>query len=143
VEYGPGVGTITAEVLKRMHRDARLVALETNPEFVAYLKAHFPADRLLVEQRSAADVRAVLAEQGLPGADCIISGIPFSTLPPDVRDVILRATRDALLPGGRFLVYQFSGKVLPHLEKHFGSVRTEFELLNILPARLFYCTRGE
>jgi len=141
VEYGPGVGTITGEILKRMHREARLVALETNPDFVAYLKDHYPDDRFIVEERSAEDVAEVLREHRMAGANYVISGIPFSTLPPDVRDGVLHATHSALVPGGQFLVYQFSGKVLPHLEQHFGDVRTEFELLNILPARLFYCTR--
>jgi phospholipid N-methyltransferase len=141
VEYGPGVGTITGEILNRMSRQARLVTLETNPDFVAYLRGHYPQDNLIVEERSAEEVGEVLRERRIPGADYIISGIPFSTLPPEVRDAVLRATHAALVPGGQFLVYQFSGKVLPHLEEHFGQVRTEFELLNILPARLFYCTR--
>jgi phospholipid N-methyltransferase len=141
VEYGPGVGTITGEILKRMHREARVIALETNPDFVDYLRSHYPQKRLAVEARSAADVQEVLNERRSAGADYIISGIPFSTLPPDVRDTILKSTHDALKPGGKFLVYQFSGKVLPHLERHFGNVQTEFELLNVLPARLFYCTR--
>lgn len=144
VEYGPGVGTITGEILKRMHRETRVVALETNPDFVAYLKDHYADNgRLIVEERSAEDVQEVLAEHRIAGADYVISGIPFSTLPPDVRDGIMHGTHSALVPGGQFLVYQFSGKVLPHLEQHFGDVRTEFELLNILPARLFYSTRSE
>jgi phospholipid N-methyltransferase len=141
VEYGPGVGTMTGEILKRMHREARLIAFETNPDFVSYLRANYPGDNFAVEQRSAGDVGEVLKERRIAGADYVISGIPFSTLPPDVRDEILRSTHDALNPGGKFLVYQFSGKVLKHLEEHFGQVQTEFELLNILPARLFYCSR--
>jgi phospholipid N-methyltransferase len=141
VEYGPGVGTFTGEILRRMRREARLVTLEMNPEFVSYLSRHYDDPRLVVENRSAGAVEAVLREQRLPAADYIISGIPFSTLAPDERDEILRATHDAISPGGRFLVYQFSGRILPHLREHFTDVRTDFELLNILPARLFYCTR--
>ena len=34
VEYGPGVGGITAEILRRMRPDARLIAIEMNPDFV-------------------------------------------------------------------------------------------------------------
>src|ERR1700692_749825 len=34
VEYGPGVGSITTEILRRMRPDASLIAIETNPEFV-------------------------------------------------------------------------------------------------------------
>src|ERR1700732_4701115 len=38
VEYGPGVGVITFEVLRRMRPDAMLIAIETNPAFVSYLR---------------------------------------------------------------------------------------------------------
>lgn len=140
VEYGPGVGTFTGEILERMGADAKLVVLEMNPDFVAYLREHFDDERLVVAERSAADVRAVLAEQGLGAADYIISGIPFSTIEPAVREQILSATHAALVPGGEFLVYQFSGKILPLLKVQFREVRTGFEPLNILPARLFYCS---
>src|SRR3569833_1933751 len=36
VEYGPGVGVITSEVLRRMRPDALLIAIETNPAYVAF-----------------------------------------------------------------------------------------------------------
>ncbi len=39
VEYGPGVGTITQEVLKRMRPDATLIAIELNPNFFRVLEA--------------------------------------------------------------------------------------------------------
>src|ERR1700743_985376 len=35
VEYGPGVGGITAEIIRRMRPDACFIAIETNPEFVS------------------------------------------------------------------------------------------------------------
>src|SRR5436190_8932823 len=37
VEYGPGIGTFTTEVLARMHPEAKLIALETNAEFFSFL----------------------------------------------------------------------------------------------------------
>ena len=42
VEYGPGVGTFTAEILRRMRSDARLIVIETNLDFVKYLVAQLP-----------------------------------------------------------------------------------------------------
>src|SRR5438270_5512934 len=33
VEYGPGVGAFTTRVLERMRPDAKLIALEINPDF--------------------------------------------------------------------------------------------------------------
>lgn len=140
VEYGPGVGTITRHLLRRMAPDAKMIVLEMNGEFVDFLRSTNQDPRLHVYHRSAADVQEVLAELGLSNADYIISGIPFSTMPDEVRTSVLEATRAALLPDGSFLVYQFSRAVFPHLKRIFGRIRQEFEPLNILPAHLFYCT---
>src|SRR5271169_4104642 len=65
VEYGPGVGTFTREILKRMRCDAVLVAIELNTDFVEYLRDHVRDPRFRVVQGSAARVRGVLAEQSL------------------------------------------------------------------------------
>jgi phospholipid N-methyltransferase len=141
VEYGPGVGTFTREILRRMGPDARLVAIEMNREFAAFLRRELNDPRLIVVHGSAADVQRILREHGLDSADYIISGIPFSTMPREVRESVLRASRDALAKGGAFLVYQFSSRVRPELERVFGSVSRRFEPLNILPAQLFFCER--
>lgn len=141
VEYGPGVGAFTTRVLERMRPDARLVALEINPEFYGYLKRSVSDRRFELVNESATEIDAVLARLGYGHADYIISGIPFRTIPHALRDTIVRKTYSVLRPDGTFLVYQFSGAVLPYLERVFGRVSREFELLNILPARLFYCAR--
>src|SRR5579862_6507113 len=57
VEYGPGVGGITAEILRRMRPDARLIAIEMNPEFVTFLRKTLVDERFQVVEASAADVR--------------------------------------------------------------------------------------
>jgi phospholipid N-methyltransferase len=141
VEYGPGVGTITQEILKRMRSDARLVAIELNPQFVHCLRTKFRDSRLHVIHGSALDARRVLAEVHVCCANYIISGIPYSTIPHPVRRSILEQARHILTPDGALLVYQFTDAVLPYLTSSFGSVRKSFQWLNILPARIFYCTR--
>lgn len=142
VEYGPGVGSITGEILRRMRPDASLIAIETNAEFVRFLRAFFPDPRLRVVEGSAADVGAILRDCGHAKATYIISGIPFSTLPAQQREHILWESRAALEPGGAFLVYQFSSRVLADLKRIFGDVERGFEPLNVLPAHLFFCTRS-
>jgi phospholipid N-methyltransferase len=140
VEYGPGVGTITQEILKRMRPDAVLLALELNEEFVTFLREEIVDPRFHAVHASASDVRKVLARLGLPSADYIISGIPYSTMPHAVRREVMQESRQVLHPEGALLVYQFTNTVLPYLESSFGSVRQGFQFLNILPARIFYCT---
>ena len=142
VEYGPGVGNFTAEILRRMPADARLIAIEMNRDFVEYLERELADPRLRVVSGSAADVQRLLSEDGHERADYIISGIPFSTMPAEVRESVLRASRDALAPGGAFLVYQFSTRVRRDLQRIFGSVERRFEPFNILPAQLFVCERA-
>jgi phospholipid N-methyltransferase len=140
VEFGPGVGTMTQEILKRMRPDATLVAIELNREFVGFLQNQASDPRLQVVHASACKVRAVLEGLGLETADCIISGIPYTNMPEEVRQEILEESRRALNPRGALLIYQFTRTVLPYLQSNFGSVRQGFQPLNIFPARIFYCT---
>ncbi|HEY2393527.1 MAG TPA: rRNA adenine N-6-methyltransferase family protein [Candidatus Angelobacter sp.] len=140
VEYGPGVGTITAHILERMSPDARLVVFEMNQDFVSYLGRAFPDPRLHVVHGSAENVQRELERLKLKGADYIISGIPFTTMPEEMREKIMSASREALNPGGSALVYQFTRTVLPYLKSHFRKIDQDFEPRNILPTRLFYCT---
>jgi phospholipid N-methyltransferase len=139
VEYGPGVGVITAEVLRRMRPDAILIAIETNPDFVSYLRDSIKDERLHVVEASAESVDEILRRYGQSNASYVISGIPFSTIPAPVRERILLKTCEVLKPGGSFLVYQFSSRVLEDLQRIFRYVRRKFEPLNVLPAHLFFC----
>ena len=140
VEYGPGVGTVTAEILKRLHPSAILVVIELNPEFARMLKAQIRDSRLRVVHGSATDVNRILESQQLERADCIISGIPFTGMPESARDHVLLESRRVLDSDGVLLVYQFTRTVLPHLKSVFGNVEEDFNLLNILPARIFCCS---
>ena len=141
VEYGPGVGTVTRALLERMPEDGRLLTIELNPDFADYLHREIRDPRLTVVQGSAADLGAELTRLGWPAVDYAVSGIPFSTMPDEIRDAILNATLEHLQPDGEFLVFQFSDRVRPHLERLFPEVEREFELLNFLPAHCYRCRR--
>lgn len=140
VEFGPGVGTITREVLKRMRPDAVLLVIELNEEFVQYLGSTIRDPRLRVVHGSAAHVRRILAEHGLAPADYIISSIPYSLLPESLRQEIVAESRHALKSQGSLLVFQYNRTLLPYLKSSFGSVKLNFQLFNILPALIFHCT---
>jgi phospholipid N-methyltransferase len=140
VEYGPGVGTLTAEILRRMRGDARLVAIETNGEFVQHMSGSLPDGRLYVEHDSAENVADILRRRGLPRADYILSGIPLGSMPKDLQARIATASRDALEANGEFLVYQFTSRVLPVLRETYPHVRRGVEFRNFPPAQLFVCS---
>jgi phospholipid N-methyltransferase len=138
VEYGPGVGTFTQHILERLAPDATLLTIDTNSDFTHFLNAKFTDSRLQAVTGSAADVRQIMADRGFDEADFILSGLPFSTLPPGVGPKIAEQTAAALRRGGAFLVYQFSPKVRQFIAPHFERIDKGFEWRNIPPATLFW-----
>ncbi len=138
VEYGPGVGTFCRAVLDRMPRDATYLAIDTNPDFIRYLRKSVPDGRFIPVHGSAADVEAIIAEHGFAHADYILSGLPLSTLPANLADDIAQATERALRPGGAFLIYQFTNFASTLIRPYFERVDRGFEVWNVLPCRLFW-----
>jgi phospholipid N-methyltransferase len=143
VEYGPGVGTFTRPVLERLGPEARLVTIDTNPDFTRYLREQIEDPRLIPVNGSAADVEKILAERELGAADYVLSGLPFSTLPPGIGGAIAEATSNVIRPGGAFLVYQFSPKVLDFIKPHFDTIKRGFEWINVPPATLFWAFKKD
>ena len=143
VEYGPGVGTFTRPILEKLGPDATLVTIDTNADFTRYLKQSIDDPRLVAVTGSASDVEEILSERGLGQADYVLSGLPFSTLPPGVGEAIAEATAKVIRPGGAFLVYQFSPKVRDFIKPHFTPIKRGFEWVNVPPATLFWAYKGE
>ena len=141
VEYGPGVGTFCRPILERMRGDATLIAIDTNPDFIDYLSRDIADSRFKPVLGSAADVEAIIADHGFEGADYILSGLPFSTLPEGVGPAIASATHRALNPGGQFLVYQFRKRARDFLVPHFSQIEDGFEWVNVPPCHLFWATK--
>ena len=139
VEYGPGVGNVSEELLRRLLPNGRLILIETNTEFVRLLERRLRDPRVNVVHGSASDVRRILSRCGFEQADYVISGIPYSTIPVELRRRILRESRSVLSESGEVIVYQFMRTILPQLRHCFGIVEEEFEALNIPPARIWYC----
>ncbi|HET6536990.1 MAG TPA: methyltransferase domain-containing protein [Sphingopyxis sp.] len=138
VEYGPGVGTFCRPVLERLPGDAKLIAIDTNPDFIDYLQDEIRDSRFSAVLGSAADVERIIAEHGFEKADYILSGLPFSTLPEGVGPAIAAATHRALRSGGAFLVYQFRAKARDFLAPHFRRIDKDFEWVNVPPCFLFW-----
>lgn len=138
VEYGPGVGTFCRPILDRLAPDATLIAIDTNPDFVDYLKREIRDPRFHVVNGSATDVESIIAEKGFEKVDFVVSGLPFSTLPDSVGEEIGKATGRVVRPGGAFLVYQFSPKCCDYIVPNFDRIDRGRSWWNIPPAVLFW-----
>ncbi len=141
VEYGPGVGTFCRTVLSRLKGDATYIAIDTNADFIDYLKRDIADSRFHAVLGSATDVEAIIAAHGFDHADQILSGLPFSTLPTGVGPAIAAATHRALRPGGTFLVYQYRPRARDFLEPHFASIDNGMAWINVPPNFLYWATK--
>jgi phospholipid N-methyltransferase len=140
VELGAGTGPYTHEIVRRLRPDARLLAFELDPALASKLAAEVTDPRVRVITDSAANLEAHLEGQR---PEVIVSGLPFTSLPAQVRKDILQAARSALADGGVMLVLQYTPFMQRELERRFGSVRRRLSLLNVPPAVLFACRTPE
>lgn len=140
VEYGPATGVFTRYFLERLGPEAQVIAIDTNPSFLKILAERIKDKRLKIFNESAENVKTCLAACGRSSANYVVSGIPFSMLPVEVADRIVRDTHDILKPQGKFLVYQFLKPERPdrkgihrYLPTYFSAIKKEVEMLNIPP----------
>lgn len=136
VEYGPGVGTFTRPILERLPRGGELLVIDTNPLFTDYLRRNISDSRFHAVLGSAADVESIIAMIGHDGADYVLSGMPFSTLPEGVGPEIAAATARLVRPGGAFMTYQYSNSARDLTAQYFDRVDTALVKSNIPPCKL-------
>jgi phospholipid N-methyltransferase len=140
VEMGAGTGPHTREILARLAPDARFLAFEIDPVLADGLRRDLSDPRLEVINDSAEAVERYLDGQR---ADVVVSALPFTSLPEQVRTGLVRAARECLAEDGTMLVLQYSPFMRPKLERAFGSVEWRLVPLNVPPAFLFACRDAE
>lgn len=109
VEFGPGTGVITRELMRRFP-GARIVAVEANEAFASRLPTAVPG--VTVVNGCASRLGEHLAALGIAKADvaAVVSGLPLLSLPDDLPKKILAATAEVLSPGRRYAQYTYSGR---------------------------------
>ena len=149
VEYGPATGVFTKFLLDHLPPSAKVVAIDTNENFLSILRSRLSDPRLEICHDSAENVKSCVAKAGRESANYVISGIPFSFLPAEVADRIVKNTFEILKPGGKFLVYQFlkpetktSLGIHRYLPNHFKTINREIELLNVPPLWVYEAVKS-
>lgn len=135
VEYGSGTGSFTKELVIRRKPDTVLILIEQNRKFCRELgKIFCNQPNLYIINGSAENVSDYLAEHGFKHADYIVSGLPFTSLPPEISDKILNATKKAVGRKGKFITFQYSLVKKKFFEKYFRISACYREMKNIPPA---------
>jgi len=132
------IGTFCGPILEKLKPDATLLVIDLNEDFIKYLKQTITDSRFIAVHGSAADVHDIIKSSGFEHANYIVSGLPFSTLPDNLGEVIAQETAKVIKPGGAFLVYQFRSRVRDFMQPHFKKIDNGFSVWNILPCHLFW-----
>jgi phospholipid N-methyltransferase len=141
VEYGPGVGTITKEILENLNSDAKLICFELNQEFCKHLSDSLKDPRLVVINDTVENLDFHLKKLKIKNIDYAFSGIPFSLIKEKNKKIIVRKTRDYLRDGGKFIVYQYSTHMKKYLRIYFNKVSINFEPRNLPPNFIMICEK--
>lgn len=137
VEFGPGEGCQTREILKRMHPESRLILFELDPEFTTHLEKQFRNEpRVEILNTDAQLLPKALAERNIPHCDYVLSGIPLSLLEINKKRDLLASVYESLAPEphSAFIIYQVTNELRDrgHCD-HFTRVESEYCLQNIPP----------
>ncbi|OGI62476.1 hypothetical protein A2818_01090 [Candidatus Nomurabacteria bacterium RIFCSPHIGHO2_01_FULL_40_12] len=133
IEYGPGDGVLTCELLKCLPPDGKLLAVEIDPKFLQMLRA-ISDPRLSVIDGKMQNVCQNIKAYDFNNVDLIVSSIPFSLLSKIERETVVSSTKNALAPDGMFIVFhQYSHIMAKPLRKFFGEVNIKFEIRNFFP----------
>lgn len=153
LEFGPGTGPMTSQLLDALPGTGSLYCFEVNPRFVEYLNEHFPDERMQVMAMGAERAPEVMAASSHSCADAVVSSLPLSFFPSELRHAILSAAAGCLRPGGVFTQFQYasgldcSGRIpkpydlRPKLSRYFSRVERHLVWLNFPPAWVYHCYR--
>ena len=137
IELGPGTGGTSKGILAEMADDAELCAVEINKGFAEHLSKSIDDPRFKVCHDGAQNLTKILENLKWPHADVIVSGIPFSTLPPDIAQEIIQSIFQNIKPGGLFVAYQLRDRVGQLATPLFGAAVVHWEYKNFPPMRIF------
>lgn len=138
IEFGPGDGAFTEEILRRMSSKSKLIIIESNPEFIHILRDRFQDGRLEILHDCATNLSQILTKKKIKFVDCILTGIPLSFLTKDKQEKLLEDCFASLAEGGNLLIYQallprHSAALRRILEKRFDHIEVNKFPFNLPP----------
>jgi len=131
MEVGPGTGSITSELCRRMNGRGHLDLFEISPEFCSLLNERVSDEPIFAPMKSRlrihqGDVREI---KGRKDYNAVISGLPFNNFSPDEVESFLLHFRDVLQPGGTLVWFEYVA--IRKLQSPFVSRRRREQLRGI------------
>lgn len=135
IEYGPGTGVFTDEIIRRKDPETVFLIIEQNRTFYKKLKEKYQKEKnVVIEWGNATNVEDYMKKWNMDQIDFIISGLPFTSLPKEVSQMILTNTKKILKPKGRFITFQYSLFKKKIFQEYFKIEHISMEWVNLPPA---------
>jgi phospholipid N-methyltransferase len=142
VEFGPGTGIFTRNIVRNRNTNTVIILFENNYKFCKILREKYKNEpNLYIINDSAEYMDNYLSEYNIPYVDYIVSGLPFASLPSKVSSNILSKAQSCLKNNGKFITFQYTLLKKKFIKQYFDEVYISWELRNIPPAYVFYCSR--
>lgn len=141
VEFGPGTGIFTKEILKKRNENTIFFLIEYNKEFYNILVSKYgQLKNVHIINDSAENITYYIKEYAIESVDYIVSGLPFASLPKHMSEKILAESKKVLGNKGEFITFQYTQFKVPLINNYFKNLHSKRELLNIPSAYVFRCT---
>ena len=142
VELGPGTGIFTEKIIEKLAPDTHLVVIELNDVFYQNLSAKVTNEHCHIVHGSASDLGKILQGLGFEKADCVVSSLPLTNFPKDLRIDIMNAVTDCLTPTGTFIQFQYTLQSKKHFQRIFKHVSINYAAFNFPPAFVYCCSNS-
>jgi len=148
VELGPGTGSVSAAIDRRLPVGARHLAIELDADMVEYLRRTRPT--LEVVWGDARHLSGLLAEHGVTRVDAVVSGLPWALFDAPTQAAILREVTRLIGPTGAFTTFAYlHGMPLTSARRFRHTLREIFDEVvvgttiwrNLPPAFGYICRR--
>ena len=148
VEFGPGTGIFTRNIMQNLNSETVFFALELNKKLNSIVTQ--AATGALIYNDSATEISKYLDKHNLSCADSVISGLPWAAFTDELQTEILSATVDSLAPNGTFSTFAYlHGLILPagkrfkrKLLENFSKVElSPIVWKNCPPAIVYWCVK--
>lgn len=141
VEFGPGTGVITAQLLAQGVLPSQLLLVEFNAKFASNLRNRFP--QLNILQGDAWQIEKIMTEH-FPGRKCaaIVSSLPLLNFSKSQRGALMRAIDRVIDPErGRIIQFSYGLKVPVEAGEGYSISCSKWILKNVPPARVWHYQR--
>ncbi len=142
VEFGPGTGVMTREIVARMNPETKLYVFELHVPFFESLQKEFEnVKNVRIIKDSAVNIRKYLEEDNNDNTDVIISSLPLTNFDQNLTIRILKSAEKALKHNGLYIQFQYSLNARRLLNKIFDSTAIQFTAMNLPPAFIYTCIK--